>query len=141
MPLDRDAALHQLRRVSPARRKEEGERPQHRAPLLIAAGLLASSMASQSLRDSFLVPLLTGNPGARLVVDDFWTPFVNWTSFAMLLAALIAGLVAGAAWHRGQPQAKSAQAHLPLPAAWIALFLGVMVCLGVVVGIGAALSR
>ena len=139
MPLDRGAALHQLRRVSPARREEGGGRARHRAPLLVAAGLLASSVVLQSLRDSFLVPLLTGNPGYRLVIDGFWTPIVNWTSFAMLLAALIAGLVAGAAWHRGQ--AEGARARLPLPAAWITIFIGIMVCLGVVVGIGAALAR
>lgn len=77
------------------------ETPPHRFLALFAFALAAMALAVMALRDSYLVPLLTGNePGGWFILDPFWTPLLGWVATGSLAVSLLLAGLAGIAWTR-----------------------------------------
>lgn len=106
----------------------------HRPLALVAVGMLAFAAILVGLRDSFLVPLLTGQLGYWMVVDHFWTPAVNWLAVGSMGGGIVCGALAALMWR----QARGGREGLP-PWALVGFFGGLALG-GVVVGLLAALS-
>jgi len=66
---------------------------------LLAIALAAFAAAILGLRDTVLVPLITGDFG-YMVLDGFWTPLFNWLALGLVFASPAIGGAAMWAAHR-----------------------------------------
>ena len=106
----------------------------HRPLALVAAGMLAFAAILVGLRDSFLVPLLTGQLGYWMVVDHFWTPAVNWLAVGSMGGGIVCGALAALTWRQARVGGKG------LPRLALVGFFGGLALVGAVVGVLAALG-
>lgn len=74
----------------------------HRPLALVAGGMLAFAAILVGLRDSFLVPLLTGQLGYSMVLDHFWTPAVNWLAVGSMGGGIVCGALAALTWRQAR---------------------------------------
>lgn len=96
--------------------------------------MLAFAAILVGLRDSFLVPLVTGQLGWMVFGDPFWTTFVNWLAVGSMGGGIACGALAMLSWRQVRVGGKG------LPPLAVVGFFGGLALVGAVIGMLAALA-